>query len=76
MLDCDWLNSVMNFKKWSCIYLHINSHTVPHFPVYTALFWNHATEHLNVQPLLMKAATRRYHSNNSNQHNYFNTHQW
>ena len=55
--------------------LPINSHRVPHRPVYTTITWNPTIKHLNLQPLLMKAAAlitmpHPQHSNNSKQHIY------
>ena len=54
------------------------SHTVAHPPVYTASFWNPATEHSYLQPLLMMAATpittpHPHHLINNIQHIYINT---
>ena len=34
----------------------MDSHTMPHLPVYTAISWNPAIEHSKLQPLLMKTA--------------------
>ena len=50
---------------------------MPHFPVYTHLFWIPGTKHSNLQPLLIKEAAtttapHHHHSNDSKYHTYFN----
>ena len=67
-------------KFYPCVHCLIDSHTVPHSPLSTALSLNPATDYSTLQPLLMKAAAlttipQPHHLTDSNQHTFVNIHQ-